>query len=254
MNTFRLLVFSVIGSVSASQMAIADTIIFGAVRDNTLYEDPSGMLSNGAGQFLFAGDNNSGLSRRGLIRFDVAANIPAGATIETATLRLHMSQTPNATNRDVSLQRVLADWGEGASNATAGGGGSGAQALSGDATWIHTFFNTSQWAAAGGDFLATPGATTAVGGVGDYAWTSPQLAADVQGWLNAPATNFGWLLLGDESSTQSVKRFDSRENATVAFRPSLTVEYAPIPEPATFALSSIGFVVLLAIRLRRRNA
>jgi hypothetical protein len=148
---------------------------------------------------------------------------------------------------------VLADWGEGASNATGGGGGSGAPAAAGDATWLHTFFNTATWTTAGGDFLGASSATTAVGGVANYTWTSPQLAADVQSWLAAPATNFGWLLLGNEAVNQTVKRFDTRENATAAFRPVLSVDYTPIPEPMTAILGAVGFFGLIAKRLGRRN-
>ena len=53
------------------------------------------------------------------------------------------------------------------------------------------------------------------------------MVADVQSWLDDFSTNFGWLLLGNESSTQTSKRFDSRENATGGNRPVLTVEYLP---------------------------
>ena len=254
MNAWEWLVFSLMAGIGTTGAATADTVTLNPVRDNTLYEDPTGMLSNGAGQFLFAGNNATGATRRGLIQFDIAGSIPVGSTIDAATLVLNMSQSPNAINRDVSLHGALADWGEGASNATAVGGGGGAAATTGDATWLHTFFNTTQWSSAGGEFLATPSATTAGGAVGGYSWSSPQLHLDVQNWLDAPATNFGWLLLADESTNQTVKRFDTRENTTAAFRPTLAVEYTPIPEPATCGLTAFGFVVLLATRLRRRNA
>ena len=49
--------------------------------------------------------------------------------------------------------------------------------------------------------------------------------ADVQRWLDDPATNFGWLLLGDESENQTTKRFDSKENPDQEDRPILTVEF-----------------------------
>ncbi|MBI2477539.1 MAG: hypothetical protein HYV60_02475, partial [Planctomycetia bacterium] len=83
----------------------------------------------------------------------------------------------------------------------------------------------SQWTQAGGDFAATPRASTVVGGIGDYAWSSTQMAQDVQSWLDNPATQFGWLLKGNESSNGEVHRFDSRENPTVAFRPVLTIDF-----------------------------
>ena len=49
--------------------------------------------------------------------------------------------------------------------------------------------------------------------------------ADVQSWLDSPAANFGWLLLGNESISQTTKRFDSKDNEGEANRPVLAVEY-----------------------------
>ena len=63
--------------------ASADIVTLGPAADTTLYEDAQGSLANGAGQHLFAGTNGTAtfLNRRGLISFDVAAALPAGATI-----------------------------------------------------------------------------------------------------------------------------------------------------------------------------
>ena len=59
-----------------------------------------------------------------------------------------------------------------------------------------------------------------------YTWgPTPQLTADVQNWLDAPGTNFGWILTGNESQLQSARRFDSRENLQTTFRPMLTIDY-----------------------------
>ena len=119
-----------------------------AVKDNTLYESGAGPLSNGVGGYFFAGRNLVGLIRRGLLAFDIAGNIPAGSTIMDVFLTLHMSRT-QASSKTVNLHRVLADWGEGTSNA-AGQEGAGAASTAGDATWIHTSFNTVLWAVPGG--------------------------------------------------------------------------------------------------------
>ena len=39
----------------------------------------------------------------------------------------------------------------------------------------------------------------------------------------------GWILVGDESTAPTAKRFSSRENSASAQRPYLTVDYAPPP-------------------------
>ncbi len=200
-----------------------------AERDNTLYEDDEGTLSNGAGPYLFAGQTQNAGTRRAVLAFDVSS-LPEGALITGVTLRLHVSKIPPAQGAyDFALHRLSADWGEGASNA-GGAGGQGALAQSGDATWIHRFYEEDaasalRWATPGGDFAAAPSAAASVGGVGDVEWSSAGMVADVQAWVDDPSVNFGWVLIGNEEEPQSAKRFDSRENPNEAVRPVLVVDY-----------------------------
>lgn len=201
------------------------TATFGPSKDNTLYEELDGALSNGAGPYFFVGSTNqaSNTLRRGLIRFDITGTIPAFAAVVSATLHLTMSQTATGP-QPVRLHRATADWGEGASNASGSGGG-GAPALPGDATWVHRFYATEFWGAAGGDFVITASATTTVGAVGTYAWGSADVISDVQSWLSAPATNYGWFLLGNESTLMTAKRFNTKEHMTPSTRPALVITY-----------------------------
>jgi hypothetical protein len=124
----------------------------------------------------------------------------------------------------LALHRVLADWGEGAS-AALGEEGMGAAAAPGDATWLHRFFDGTFWATPGGDFAATASATRSVGGIASYVWGSASpMVADVQGWLDSPQTNFGWIVIGNESTSPTSKRFDSRENGA-SVRPKLEIQF-----------------------------
>ena len=93
-------------------------------------------------------------------------------------------------------------------------------------------------------------ASRSVGGQGTYTWNSTaQLVADVQGWVNQPTTNFGWLVQGNEVTLQSVKRFDSRE-AGAATRPQLTVVYTPpVANPADLNNDTVVNAADLAILL-----
>lgn len=210
--------------------AEADTVTLQASKDNTLFEDPTGSLSNGAGDFFYGGRTNSNDTiRRGLVAFDVAGQIPAGSTINSVTLTLYLSRVKNGTY-DFTLNRVLADWGEGASNSTVDGGGQGAPAQSGDATWLHRFYPSTLWASPGGDFAGTASATTSIPNtLGAYSWSSAGMAADVQGWLDNPGTNFGWTVRSAtaEATKRTARRFDSRENPVPAQRPMLQVDYTP---------------------------
>ncbi|OGO38137.1 MAG: hypothetical protein A2W35_03715, partial [Chloroflexi bacterium RBG_16_57_11] len=214
-------------SVEASpSFQVNQTISLPPNKDNTLYEDATGSTSNGAGSYFFAGQTAAGQIRRAVMAFDIAGNIPAGSTINSVMLTLNMSRT-QAGNQTVSLNRLTANWGEGTSNADANEG-QGAPATIGDATWLHTFYNTSFWTTVGGDFSATASASAVVGGIGFYTWGSTsQMVADVQGWLNTPGSNFGWVLLGNEVASTTAKRFDSRNNASAVNRPVLVINYTP---------------------------
>ncbi|HEX2838619.1 MAG TPA: DNRLRE domain-containing protein [Phycisphaerales bacterium] len=217
--------------------AFADQATLTTMKDNTLYQSaPDNPLSNGSGPGMYCGKNGGGLIRRALMRFDIASAVPAGSTINSVTLRLQCMQAPNSTARSCSLYRVLADWGESISVASGGGGG-GDIAGPGDASWFNRFEPTATtpaipWSTAGGQFAAASSATATVNGYGAaYTWGSTaQLVADAQFWLDNPQSNFGWILRGVETSSQTARKFATREETNVAFRPKLTIDYTP---PAT---------------------
>ncbi len=204
--------------------ANAITANLSAAKDNTLYEDANGLLSNGTGPGFFAGRTGNGDIRRGLIMFDIAAEIPSSASITSATLTLNVSRAANSLADAIQLQRVETDWGEAGSIADGGfgGGGAGGAAQTGDATWTHSFTPATAWTTVGGDFSSVVSASQSVSTPGSYAWSSQQLADDVQDMLGTANANFGWIVLGNESFAQTAKRFDSRESANP---PVLTIDY-----------------------------
>ena len=214
-------------SVTYTPPTTEGAVFIPSLKDNTLYQDSGGMLSNGAGQHMFAGTSGSGSIRRALIAFDIADNIPAGSTIQSVALTLNMSMT-HGSAVDVDLCPATQDWGEGTSVADLGEGG-GAPATLGDATWVHTFFDTQFWNVQGGDFISAASATTTVDQVGAYTWSSDGMVADVQGWLDQPSTNFGWVIIATnfESTSMTAKRFDTKENADPTVQPVLAVTYLP---------------------------
>lgn len=241
---------------SAWAQCAVDEVVITADRDNTLYEDLTGMLSNGAGDFLFAGRSGGTPDiHRGLIHFDVAGAVDPGSSITSATLMLLLNQPADNGIRNVGLHNVQTDWGEGTSVAGTGEGGGG-PAATGDATWVNTFFNTANWTSLGGDFDAGASATTSVDASvdGTYSWTSAAMATDVQSWLDSPATNYGWLVQGDESASSTALRFASRENS--GNEPTLCLAVtAPSPEIPT--ASTYGLILLTLLlagaALRRLN-
>jgi len=225
--------------VVGSKSAVADnphTLTLVPDRDATLYEDSLGATAAGSADGIFAGATLGHLARRALLHFDVAAFVPTGSVILSATLTLSMSRTI-ALDQVVAVHAVSASWGEAGSVASGGfgGGGAGGNAVAGDATWLHRFFPGSPWAVAGGDFAPAASAVQTVGGTGFYTWGStPQMVADIQQWLTGPAANNGWILVGPEATVPTTKRFDSRENPVPQLWPQLTLVFdspVDVPEP-----------------------
>jgi Secretion system C-terminal sorting domain len=202
------------------------TVVLNASADNTIYQNfPAN--SNALGQNFFSGNNGGNSPRRALLKFNIAAVVPTGAVITAVTLTLNCNIS-RAIADNVSLYKLTTDWGEGTSNAAASGDGAGAAATTSDATWPNNFFSVSNWITAGGDYSATASATTSIPSTGFFTWSATGIIADVQNWLNNPATNFGWILLCNETSAGTARRFASRENATVANRPTLSVTYTTV--------------------------
>lgn len=209
--------------------ASADVATLSASKDNTLYEITEGNLSNGAGQYTFVGFTSGFGERRAIMRFDLSS-IPTGSTITEVSLRLSVSRSVPG-ELPIAIHRLIADWGEGASDAGEPGG-SGTDAAPGDATWTDRFFGQgAPWATDGGDFAAAASASLSVAGGPTATWSSlatgnAGMLADVQTWHAQPGSNFGWILIASPMSG-GARRFDSRENITPTNRPQLTITYTP---------------------------
>ena len=200
-------------------------------QDNSIYSDNPNN-SNALGD-LYSGKNANGSPRRALLSFNVSAGLPAGAQVASAALTLHLKNAANNVaypNASMSLYRLTASWGEGTSQAGAAGG-AGVAATTGDATWTARFYDATSpinWTTAGGTFSATSSAGNSVGQtLGNYTWASRQMVTDVQNWFSTPANNFGWMLVGDESTSATARVFDSREGLA-AVQPRLQIGYNPV--------------------------
>jgi hypothetical protein len=226
------ILMSLVISLTTINTAAQDTlsIQIPAFKDNTLYEDSLGSLSNGKGFYFFARKtaSNENNIRRGLIEFNIFEHIPTGSEVITSELVLHMSRTI-AGSTEVNLHRVLSGWGESISDAS-GFEGSGGPAALEDATWLHSSYFSEFWSSPGGDYDSTSSATTFVSDTGSYSFgTTTKMSDEVQLWLDNPDSNFGWILIGNESQSITAKRFDTRENGIVGNRPVLIVGYVPPP-------------------------
>jgi hypothetical protein len=243
LQSLERLIFLVImaGTASAATLNLTPT------QDATLYEDSTGSVANGAGEYLLIGRTNqaSNSRRRGLLQFDITS-LPAGALVTSATLQMHL-ELVNTANVNVSLYPATTAWTSGPADPL-GNESTGVAAVLGDTTWLHASM-PSVWATPGGDFRNTPSATMLVTTtVGYFQWTGSGLVADVLQWQANPAANFGWLLAADETTGQTAKRFESANSSTVAFRPMLTLEYTAVPEPGS---NLLVLMVIIAVAGRK---
>ncbi len=227
-------------------LLIAFTDAFGAIavlnpeKDNTIFEGQSNSNppddfednSCGAGN-LFSGETDDVFARRALIKFNFAGNVPAGSTISSVILTLEVNRERDGAARTYTIHPITKDWGEGTVNCDElAGGGAGGPADPGDATWLNAKFQQIGWdtVGGGGDFGAATGSTSIANGQSVTAtWDSADLGnggmvTDVQAWVDTPAINHGWIVIGDETAVKSVRRFGSQEGAEP---PVLTVEYTP---------------------------
>jgi hypothetical protein len=259
MNTHQFAALAALGILASTLMpaARAASATLGSSADAVLFEfspnnNQGAMIDVPAGAL---GDANGFTSRnRALFQFDIASQIPANATIESVSLTLNATIEPGsmAVGSDFNLQRVLVSWGEGS-----GTGNQGTAASINEVTWNSRFHDVTTWSSPGGvagtDFSSTVSGSIFISGTGAKVWSStPELVADVQHWLDNPAENFGWMLLStSEDMAFSAKRFATRENGIPALRPSLSIQYTVVPEPATVTLAALGLATLAWRRFRR---
>lgn len=213
----------------APESGFADTATLVPAADTVLWEFDSG--SNfGANTDLPAGTIGplAGTKRsRGLLRFDVAGVLPAGAQIQFAVLSLQVTRVPDGfVDTQFRLHRMLKPWTEGVQR---GGRPGGAPAAPGECTWDHRVHPDIPWSTPGGgvdiDYSAVPATSETVRGLGLYEFElGSRGVSELQDWLDRPETNFGWMLrVQDESLSKTARRFAAREDPDRS--PSLRIEF-----------------------------
>ncbi len=238
-------IFAVIASVFVSgHSAVADSITLTSCADTTLLEVVPDN-NDGGMPFFNCGTTQNGTRNRGLVKFDIAGNLPLNCKITWAYLVLNVTHHSSA-GLDIpyfELHRLLRDWGEGTNTFDPNGSvGQGAPATLGEATWNDRFALTSNhWASPGGaagiDYVTNITASQIIftENQSPYYFSNnisdaPLLVADVQTWLDRPATNFGWMILcNDESVDFTARRIASREGDPF-LAPQLYIEYLPPPK------------------------
>jgi len=146
-----------------------------------------------------------------------------GATVTSVSLTLNINNiSPSASNDLYNLYTVREEWGEGSSN----GGGTGAPVVAPDATWNDAMFGPSEWTTRGGDYNLTALSSQTFGTVtGNQTFnTTSEFVTTVQSWFDSPSTNYGLILIGNESTSCNARRIGSKDIGTP---PVLSITYTP---------------------------
>ncbi|MFK7787540.1 MAG: T9SS type A sorting domain-containing protein, partial [Crocinitomicaceae bacterium] len=122
------------------------------------------------------------------------------------------------------IYALTQEFGEGTSVPMSGGGGAGASPIAPDATWTDAMLGTASWTSPGGDYVPAQLSTVSMSNTGNQVFVSePGFVATAQSWINTPASNFGIILIGDESAPCNSRRFGSKE---LGVAPVLSVTYS----------------------------
>jgi len=172
------------------------------------YFDYSGGYNNTA--LLHVGADGA---MKSLLRFDVTS-IPAGVTVDEATLRLHYTGRSNSNSLTLAAHQVLLDW------------------IDSQANRIHRQTGVN-WSlagmGAGSDYAAPADGMTDVLGVGG-SWVELDVTDMVQAWVANPASNQGVVVLREAAGGHVTYDFCSElgwSPCTASQAPKLTVWYRP---------------------------
>src|SRR5580658_9737526 len=155
-----------IGALSRGVSCVrASQVEIGAEQDATLLGGTDATNNSSlADPGIYAGTDGDDNPKRGLIEFDIAGAVPAGATITGVQLQLTEGQYagmggggPGGTNgpETIGLFDETQAWGQPMNfpgRRSFDGTGHGGPPDPGDATWNYSFYNTSPWTVTGGDW------------------------------------------------------------------------------------------------------
>ena len=231
-------------AVFAANQSDAQQVQVDTTRDSAFFDlAPNNNFGNHT--HVPVGTANNFSVRRSVFFFDVAAAIPAGATITNATFEFDVTQQGGSQGQvgaDFVLHRLTSDWDEGTGETNLG------QKTFDGCSWVDSLAGVP-WNTPGGDFDATllgsvfvnnPSGDLATFELGDG---NADMVAAVQGMLDSPTTNYGFLMkIDDESLLGSAARVTSREDDDPTFNgfaARLIIDFSAGADPTEVPASSL---------------
>ncbi len=205
------------------------------VSDNMMEDDNpnfnyGGDATHGGATAGKVGSGGGGYLQRTLVKINNISDVPAGATIVSATFNAYAATVGSTNGYNIGMYRVLRDWNEG----TATGVDQANQS-----NW-NDYADENNWTTAGasstGNDITTVITSTTVSTVGWYSW---DITADFAAWHNGTNPNYGMLFMSaSEGTNDSYKNFNSAEGANV---PYVDVTYVMEP-PQVSGLSDTTLI------------
>lgn len=222
-------------------------ILFPAVRDTVLYEDATAG-SNGAGQFLWAGEifalgfPAANYLRRSLLAFDVTPAVSPVSVVDKATLALGVTGLLGSDGtlrvHEVGPTASLFYWDEGNADAI-DPEFSAASSSTPAATWLLRSTGVP-WSIPGGDAVGPTLVTLNITTTGLKGFSTTSLTASVQDVVAGGDDLVGFLLSGPSATLASRGiQFASRQHPTASLRPALIVDFHQT-EPYTAGTAPTG--------------
>jgi hypothetical protein len=195
-------------AIFLSGTAAAETVNVTAATDTSIRENISTTTYGGAATLKVDGDDpgGSGKDAYSLLRWGLSS-VPSGSKVDSATVTVNVTNPSPQTYQIYDLKRT---WGAGA-------------------TWLQ-YASGSAWEVAGAKGSLDRGAQ--VGSVSPSTTgqrTFTVAAAEVQRWLDNPASNQG-IIIANATNNDGVD-FSSSEEAGASLRPTLSVNYSGTTPP-----------------------
>ena len=204
------------------QLTIISVIIFALMINNgfhlsgfTIYESQPDAASGkdtyikenfnntnyGTDPKILVGTDSLGRNLRGLIEFDLSS-IPS-STVLSANLQVNLSYSSSDSNITIKIYRLTSSWTESKT------------------TWTNS--SPSQlWSTVGGDYSEEVTSLQFSNVSGLYNFTITNL---VRGWINGSYSNYGLMLVSNDSAVEDIKEIDSSDSDSASARPKITINY-----------------------------
>lgn len=198
-------------AVTYTVTGTSGSLVLDATEDSYSYEGSQNTIWNPDDNWV--GNDNNGATRNfTMLKFPVnGSTLPAGANLTSASLSMPVkANVLPAAGITVSAYEITQNWTET------------------QMTWNNRLSGTA-WTTAGGTFNPlVQGSTSVLPSSISSTWALTNL---VQGWLSAPANNFGVLLKDPSNQTAAVyyvRYYDKDVNTNPALRPKLTLNWTSV--------------------------